>query len=53
MNSPSAGWRRLLAAVFALTLAACTDGDGAIHTLMDAGYTNIMITGKVWFGVRV
>jgi hypothetical protein len=42
--------KTLLAAVLVLTLTACTDEDGAFHSLADAGYTSITITGRVWFG---
>jgi hypothetical protein len=37
-------------ALLMLTLAACTDEDGAIDTLTKAGYTDITITGGVWLG---
>jgi hypothetical protein len=30
-------------------LSGCTDEDGAFHTLAIGGYTNITITGSVWF----
>jgi hypothetical protein len=34
---------------FGVALGGCTDDDGAFHTLAMAGYTNITITGSVWF----
>lgn len=42
--------RILMATVLALTLAACTDADGALRTAENYGLTNVRVTGYSFWG---
>lgn len=42
--------KRFLLVVLLLLVPACSDEPGAERALLDAGYTNISLTGYEWFG---